>query len=138
MNMATLPFKPAPPGQPAKVKTLQAPVMPRRGHGETLPVGDDAISKALAALPFAGNTVGAGIVPFPRLTLKEYTSLRADLAVRPERWVETLRTYHVLDEPARAALDEHWRKHFAAEPEARAAFEKDLAEFTAWLRTTRQ
>jgi hypothetical protein len=48
-------------------------------HAETAPIGDDSVAKAVAALPFAGNTVGAAIVPFPRLKLEEYASLRAEL-----------------------------------------------------------
>ena len=37
-------------------------------QGETVPLGDDSIAKAVAALPFAGNTVGAALVSYPRLS----------------------------------------------------------------------
>jgi hypothetical protein len=135
-----LPFKPASPGQPASgqdtAKTLQMPVM--RDLGDTVPVGDDSIMKAVAALPFAGSTVGAAIVPFPRLKLEEYTSLCAELSVRPELSAEILRRYQVLSKAAHGALDEHWQEHFAAHPEARAAFERGLAQYTAWLRMQRR
>jgi len=133
-----LPFRPAPPGQPAKVRTLQAPVMPRRGHGETAPVGDDAIARAVAALPFAPTPAGASAVAVPRLTLQAYASLRAELAVHPEQRADLLRRYLVPTEGALLALDEHWRQHLAAHPEARAQFARNLAEFTAWLRLQRR
>jgi hypothetical protein len=84
-------------------------------------------------MPFAENTVGAGVIPFPRLTLAQYTSLRAELEVRPSDAI--LHMYYVLHEPALGALDAHWQKHFAERPEDRAVFERDLATFTAWLRT---
>ncbi|MFT3769067.1 MAG: hypothetical protein QM820_26805 [Minicystis sp.] len=62
-QMGRLPFRPAPQEQVAAGKglarTMQVPVM-RRGHGETVPIGDDSIAKAVAALPFAGSTVGTG------------------------------------------------------------------------------
>lgn len=132
--VGVLPFKPVPRGQPRTAKTLQVPMM-RVGLGETAPLGDDSIAKAVAALPFAGNTVGVAIVPFPRLELEQYASLRAELAVRPERSAETLLRYHVLSEAARRALDEHWHTHFADDPEACAAFESTLAQYIAWLRT---
>jgi hypothetical protein len=133
-QMAALPFKPPQPGKPGAARTQQVPVMPAPGFGETAAPGDDSIAKAVAALPFT-STVGAGVVPFPRLTLEQYASLHAELAVRPERSGETLLRYHVLHEAARGALDEHWRKQFADHPEARATFEGMLAQFTGWLRT---
>ena len=112
------------------------PVLNRR-HGETAPLGDDSIAKAVASLPFIGNTVGAGLVPFTRLSLEAYASLRAELLVLPERWAEILPRYHVMNAAARRALDEHWTMELAARPEARASFEKALAEYTAWLRSRR-
>ncbi len=133
-----LPFKPPdqiPPVTRAP-KTLQVPVM-RSGLAETVPVGDDSILKAVAALPFLGNTVGAGIVPFPRLTLEEYASLCAELEVKPERSPELLIKYHVLSNAGHRALDEHWRKHLADHPDRRAEFERALTAFTAYVRIAR-
>jgi hypothetical protein len=42
-----------------------------------------------------------------------------------------------MNEGARRALEEHWERELAASPEARATFDKALAEYTAWLRTRR-
>ena len=95
------------------------------------------LAKAVAALPFLGNTVGAALVPFPRLPLETYASLRAELLLWPERSAEILPRYHVMNEGARRALEEHWERELAASPEARATFDKALAEYTAWLRTRR-
>jgi hypothetical protein len=75
------------------------------------------------------------VVPFPRLSLEEYASLQAELSVSPERSAELLLRYHVLNEAAHAALDEHRQMQLAASAEARATFEKALAGYTAWLRT---
>jgi hypothetical protein len=46
-------------------------------------------------------------------------------------------TAHVINEAAQTALEEHWQRELAASPEARAAFGKLLAEYTAWLRARR-
>jgi hypothetical protein len=134
-QMGRLPFKPRAPG-PELARTMQVPVHnPRRG--ETAPIGDDSIEKAVAALPFARSTVGAALVLFPRLSLERYASLRAELSIWPERSAEILRRYHVMNEAARRALEEHWENELAASPEARATFDKGLAEYTAWLCTRR-
>ena len=130
-----LPFKPRAPG-PELARTMQVPV-PNWKQGETAPLGDDSVAKAVAALPFVGNTVGAGLVPFPRLSLEAYASLRAELLVLPERWAEILPRYHVMNAAARRALDEQWAMELAASPEARATFDRALAEYTAWLRSRR-
>ena len=125
-QLGRLPFRPAAEVQAAgkvAARTLQVPVM-RRGHGETAPIGDDSIAKAVAALPFAGSTAGAGVVAFPQLKLEEYASLRAELSVWPERAGEILRRYHVVNEAAQRALDEHWEGWFVRQPEARVVFER--------------
>ena len=101
-QMARWPFKPRAPGAEL-VWTMQSAVL-NLNQGKTAPLGDDSIAKAVAALPFAGNRVGAALVPAPRLPWETYASLRAELA---------------------------------ASPEARATFDKALAEYTAWLRTRR-
>jgi hypothetical protein len=78
--------------------------------------------------------MGAGIVPFPRLTLDQYTSLRAVLAVGRSPRAPTLLRYHVLSEASLGALVTHWEQELAKEPEQRAAFEDALATFTDWVR----
>jgi hypothetical protein len=134
-QMGRLPFKPRAPGTEL-ARTMQTPVLnPRRG--ETAPLGDDSIAKAVAALPFAGDTVGAALVPYPRLSLEAYASLRAELSLWPEQSAEILPRYHVMNEAACRALDEHWQSELAASPEARATFDKLLADYMAWLRTRR-
>jgi len=134
-QMARWPFKPRAPGAEL-VWTMQSAVL-NLNQGKTAPLGDDSIAKAVAALPFAGNTVGAALVPVPRLPLETYASLRAELLVWPERSDEILPRYHVMNEAAHRALLEHWEAEFDASPEARATFEKDLASYTAWLRAQR-
>jgi hypothetical protein len=135
-QMGRLPFKPRAPGTELD-RTMQVPVLNPR-QGETVPLADDSITKAVAAaLPFARNTVGAALVPFPRLPLEAYASLRAELSLWPERSAEVLRRYYVMNEAARRALDEHWQIELAASPEARATFDKLLADYMAWMRTRR-
>jgi hypothetical protein len=130
-----LPFKPLPPGTEL-TQTKQVPVLnPRKG--ETVGPGDDSITKVVAALPFAGNTGGAALLPFPRLSLEAYASLRAELSLWPERSAGILPRYHVMNEAAHRALNEHWHTELAASPEACATFDKLLADSTAWLRTER-
>jgi hypothetical protein len=73
----------------------------------------------------------------PPLKLAEYASLRAELAVSPERRGEILPKYHVLNEAARRALDEHWAERLAGNEEERGAFERAVGEFSAWLRASR-
>ena len=135
--MGKLPFKPAPPGSPAPgqgtVKTMPVPVM-RSDLGETLPLGSDAMQKAVAAVSFLGSEAGAGVVPFPALTVQQYVSLRADLAAMPERWTETLHRYGVPSEASRRALDEHWQEQLAARPALRAELDAAVATYTSWLR----
>jgi hypothetical protein len=132
--MARWPFKPRAPG-PELARTMKTPVLnPKKG--ETAPLGDDSIAKAVAAvLPFV--PVGAAVVPFPQLPLEAYASLRAELSLWPERSAEILPRYYVMNEAAQRALEDHWQKELAASSEARASFDKLLAEYTAWLRTQR-
>ena len=105
-----------------------------RSHlGETLPLGGDALQKAVAAVPFTGSTGGVGIVYFPSLTVQQYVSLRADLAARPEWAAKTLRRYGVPSEASRRALDEHWQQQIAAIPALRGELEAAVATYTTWL-----
>jgi hypothetical protein len=134
-QLARLPFKPPTPGNEL-ARTMKTPVLDPR-KGETTPLGDDSIAKAVAALPFVRASIGAGVVSFPRLSIQQYASLRAELAVLPSQSGEILRRYHVMNEAAHRALLEHWQAELDASPEARATFEKDLASYAAWLRAQR-
>jgi hypothetical protein len=98
------------------------------------PVGDDAITRAVAALPFAGSTAGPSVVAIPSLTLVQYASLCVELAMAPEKAREILVKYLVPNKAVHAALDQHWREQLAGKPEMRAAFEKARADYAAWLR----
>ena len=82
-RLGMLPFKPRPPGTEL-THTKQVPVLNPR-QGETVGPGDDSIKKVVAALPFAGDTGGAALLPFPRLSLETYALLRAELSLWPER-----------------------------------------------------
>jgi hypothetical protein len=130
-KLGRLPFKPAPPGQ-APTTTAQEPVA-AKGRGETAPIGEKVFAKAVAAMPFASSTVGKAIVPFPELNLLQYASLRAELAMSPERASEILPRYHVPSEAVRRALEEYWAARLAANAEERAAFERAVREFSAYL-----
>jgi hypothetical protein len=134
-RLGLLPFRAARPDPARAARTVQVPVMREAGLAATVPIGDDSIERAMRVVPFLGNTVGAGVVPFPRLTVNEYASLHAELLVSPARSAELRRKYHVFHEAALAALDEHWSSIFTEQPQQRAAFESALATFTAWLRT---
>ena len=69
------------------------------------------------------------------LSLEQYASLRAELAVHPEQWQRTLVVYTVMHQAALEALDAHWHRRFAEHPEERAAFETAVAQYTAWVRS---
>ena len=45
--------------------------------------------------------------------------------------------YHVLNEAARRALDEHWAERLRGNGEEWAAFERAVGTFSAWLRASR-
>jgi hypothetical protein len=136
--MARLPFREpapastaAPSSKAGNLKTMPVPVM-RRDTGRTLPLDDDAIRKAVAAVPFAGSA-GGGVVQVPSLTVQQYVSLRTELALQPEQWSETLRRYGVPNEASRRALDEHWQEQIARRPELKAEIEAAAATYTRWL-----
>lgn len=124
-----LPFRAPLEGQPQPrraPKTAQSRVYGLE-PGKTAPLGDTSIARAVAGvLPFAAP-------PLP-LTLRQYASLCAELACWPSRAAEILQRYQVPGEAARAALDAFWSRERAARPELRAAFDEDVARYTAWLR----
>jgi hypothetical protein len=88
----------------------------------------------MAVLPFVGNSVGTGLVAFPRLTLEQYASFRVELSLWPARSAQIHHRYKVANNAARAALGEHWKSHFEERPEARARFEEAFAEYMGWVR----
>jgi hypothetical protein len=86
-----------------------------------------SLAKARAALPFVDTSGGAGDAAFPRLSLREYASLRAELSLWRARSDEIRTRYRVVNDAAERALTKHWQAELAASPEAQATFEKDLA-----------
>jgi hypothetical protein len=111
-----------PPQKQAAPRTVQSRVV---GLGETAPVGDDSIGRAVAAV--------TSPVSLPALTLRQFASLCAEVAFQPERRSEILARYQVYDEAVYAVLDAYWRRERAARPEARTAFADDFASHLAWL-----
>ena len=111
---------------------MPVPVMPGK-LGETMPLGDDSIAKAVAALPFAGSTGAPAVVLFPALTAAQYVYLRIALAVRPTHAEELLRKYGVPSEASRRALEEHWQCRAAERPEVRAELDAAVATYLGWL-----
>jgi hypothetical protein len=128
-----LPFRPPSPNAPRTAKTQPVPVM-RPSLSDTRPLGDTTMERTVAMLPFAGNTVGTGIVPFPRLTLVQYASLCVELWLWPQQRTEIFKRYHVLHEAAYRAMNAHWQEVFAAQPEERAAYESTAQLYEAYLR----
>jgi hypothetical protein len=138
---AALPFL-APEQVPAAKKsarTVPVPVMKKRGLAETVPAGNDAITRAVAALPFAASASRAAeVVAFPTLKVNEYASLRAELSVTPTIAGQILARYQVTSPAAQGALDAHWGRRFAEEAGLRAEFERAFGEFVGWLRMQRR
>ena len=134
---ARLPFRPAAPeapGTPKVAKTMQTPAW--RAHlGDTTPIGDDSISRAMALGPFLGNTLGWGKVLYPRMMVVQYAWFCVSLHLWPDKKAAIFKHYEVMHEAARAALDEHWREVFTARPEERVAFERAAHEYWAYLHT---
>src|SRR5262249_43460053 len=88
------PFGRAPGSAPPPAPGHRAHKTLRSNLGGTMPDGD-AIQKAVAAVPFTGDEGMVGVVSFPSLTVRQYVSLRSDLATRPSLRAETLRSYGV-------------------------------------------
>ena len=115
------------------------PVQVMSGPGDTLPVGDDAIEKAVAALPFVGDQGAAALLWFPALTVPQYVSLRMELQVRVAREGETQREgekrtlgrYGVPSEASRRALMAHWEE-LAGRPEVRGEIDAAVGVWVAW------
>lgn len=128
---------PPPPIPPAPVrpavKTMQTPVVPNK-LGQTADLGG-TLQKMVAAVPFDGSSTGAGAVPFPNLSTLEYCQYSAELVAYPTH-VAVIRTrYRVLSDASHAALDAHWRQHFADNPEEWPKAREYTARYAAWLRS---
>lgn len=138
-QMGRLPFLPAtsakaPPPEPEVPveSTMEVPVM--RVSVETFPLGDTSLQRAMALMPFLGNTAGTALVGFPRLTIEQYASFHGELSLWPHRSKQIYDRYRVMNHAARVALDEHWKRHFEERPEARARFEEAFAVYISWIR----
>lgn len=92
---------------------------------------------AQAAVPFAGTPKAAAPARGPDLTLQQYASLCAELAVYPERADSIRLKYRVGDAQAMAALEGVWRDRFARDAAARADWQKQVEQFQRWLRSQR-
>lgn len=136
-SMGKMPFKDPPLGPPVSVKrcekTKPVPMM-RSPLDQTAPLDEDAIQKVVATLPFSGSTAPVGITCFPNLTVHEYVSLRAALAVMGAARAATLRSYGVPSEASWRALEEHWRQHLAASAELRAEMDAVAEALKRWVR----
>lgn len=129
-----LPFKAPVPEAPGSgsAKTMPVRIMPSR-TGETMPNDGGAIQQAIAALPFAENTGAPSVLEVPVLTVKQYVSLRMDLASRPDQAKKTLGRYGVPNEASRRVLDDQWQRALAASPALRAEADAAVATYTSWL-----
>lgn len=90
---------------------------------------DAALQRPTPSLPFAGAAGGAGALYVPPLDARQYVALRAELALQPAPREETRRRYHLPNEAALRALEEHWRH-----PARRVELEAALADFAVALR----
>ncbi len=97
-----------------------------------------AIQGPRAPSPFAGGTVAApGVPSLPagssELTMTQYTSLRVELHLLPDRAERVLGRYGIRPE-GQEALFAHWRARFEADPPLRMWFARDYARYLAWVR----
>jgi hypothetical protein len=98
-------------------------------QGPTLPFPVKPASPTSPGSPAAAGSPSA----YPALTMEQYASLRVELHKSPpERVAQTLARYRVPVE-AQAALDEHWKERFDADPALRSAFLNACATYSAWL-----
>jgi hypothetical protein len=111
---------------------MELPVMGAKKLEETAPL-ENNISVLASAFPFPANQVGPTTVHIPQMSVAKFAAFQAELAHWPNcpGWVR--QRYQVPHEGAHRALDEHWRKHFAAHPEDGPAYAHAFAEWTATL-----
>ena len=131
-----LPFRPLRPGEVPALKTIAKTEVLRvigLEPGQTTPVGDDSIERAVRAakaLPFV-KAAGEAVV---LLTVEQFASLQAELAVSPEERAGILARYGVAGEVGLRAVYADWEMRFAEGPGVRAVFEARFAEFRDYLR----
>ncbi|MFO0759858.1 MAG: hypothetical protein U0359_25460 [Byssovorax sp.] len=119
---------PALPFQGAQVERLPAPAS-ATALGETIGLGEKV--SAQPAMPF--DVSGKPEEPYG-LTLAQYASLWAELAMYPDRVRAVLRRYGLPDEDARKKLNEAWGKRFLKEPALRRAWMDLCAQYRDWLK----
>ena len=83
--------------------------------------------------PIVGPASVPPAPPLPELTLDQFASLQAELAVHPDRAAAIRARYHLLDEASQRRLEELWQERFAASPVERRAFTATVAQFRRWL-----
>jgi hypothetical protein len=100
----------------------------------------DAVQGPPRSAPLAGGTalapeaatqvsIPAGV---PHLTLEQYTSLRVELQLLPDRTGAILRRYGVGSE-AQSPLFAFWKARLAGDPTLRMAFSQRYAQYVQWL-----
>jgi serine/threonine protein kinase len=67
------------------------------------------------------------------LTLEQYASLSAELAMAPHDEVRILARYHLEGAGAKRSLDQDWRAIFRDRPELRRRFAQLLGDYARWL-----
>lgn len=138
---------------PFAVGSLDDETLPVDGHGDapppssetpTLEAGLDRtafLSPLELGLDDDASVVGPASVPpvspLPTLTLDQFASLQAELAVHADRASAIRQRYHLSDEASQRRLEEHWQARFAASPVERRAFTAKVAEFRQWLERRR-
>ncbi|XXX80528.1 hypothetical protein WMF30_17345 [Sorangium sp. So ce134] len=118
-----LPFGPPAPPEPARLGATLAEVPRGMRHFASL-TGTQPTSEApaAAALPFSSSSARAappaGAPPAPALSLEQYASLCADLAVAPASAEALFARYGLREPAARRAVDGFWRDRLARDQAA--------------------
>jgi hypothetical protein len=128
---AALPFVPDSPGRVKAPRTLNSEVMRDPRLKETFRLGENLMSLVVPLTPFAGDTVGRGVVPFPKMDLERYALLRVELPELPpgKPREDFLTTYHVMNDASLRALVAHWTQRLAQDAEEKARYDALLAVF---------
>jgi hypothetical protein len=113
---------------------MQSRVMKPAG-AETAPVGDDSITRAVAAVPFAGSK--PAVVAVPQLAIVTYASFCAEMAVWPEHAEKIRQTYGVVSPVVHEALDAYWRERAARNPEVHRELWGRYEQYERYLRELR-
>jgi hypothetical protein len=96
-------------------------------------VGVDLRGALPFALPAPGELPLSGAGELPALSLEEYASLCATVAVFPDREEATLARYGVLGVDARLALDAHWQAQFQGDPLSLVRWRALYVDYCGWL-----